>query len=269
MREKGRNGLSAVYKGPENAARALDSMLFGMRVGETEPKKVIKEVEAAAKEYGEAVDYCIDNDDTRAAIRICRVMGITEECPVGRVVVEFLHEKAEIASRGGLPHETAISARMGLYSKAYEAIIRVSVRLYSWLYDTHPEVLYGSGAQTSPTMPEELNTPEARELLDAVTKAGLCECVDGVYTWKSTLSLLAYFADKASGPDVLGLSKKENAHGDYAANWKPFGMLFRIGRGQLSSAKNGYRRTGGSPRNHKIVDNIFKQCGYDLPLKRE
>ena len=130
-------GLSVVYSAPENAIRALETLLYEMQSGRRDPEVVKKEVEAAGEAYGRAVDYCIDTDDVDAARRICHVMGITDKTPAGNKVVEFLQEKARVLSTA----ERTGNPRPSRFGDCYGGIIKASVQLYEWLYEDHPEVL--------------------------------------------------------------------------------------------------------------------------------
>lgn len=268
MREKRREpAKSAVYGGPEGAIRAMELLLGEMQHGTKDPEEVKKEVAAAGEEYARAVDYCIDADDVNAAKRICRVMEITDKVPLGRWAVAFLHEKARVLSGT----EAARYAHARRYGNCYESILNPGKRLYSWLYENHREVLAGEAVQKkrATELPGELATEKARLLLDAATKEGLCKCEEGLYKWGGSLALLAYFADKASGPDALGISKREDGNGVFAANWVPFETLFGIKHGKLCRAKSEWRKRGGLPKGREKVDEVFKQCGYNLHPKRK
>ena len=130
-------GLSVVYSAPENAIRALETLLYEMQSGRRDPEVVKKEVEAAGEAYGRVVNYCIDVDDVDAARRICHVMGITDKTPAGNKVVEFLQEKARVLSTA----ERTGNPRPSRFGDCYGGIIKASVQLYEWLYEDHPEVL--------------------------------------------------------------------------------------------------------------------------------
>lgn len=136
-RRKINTGIIAVYSAPGNAIRALENLLFEMQSGARDPEEVKKEVEAAGEAYGRAVDYCMDTDNVDAAREICQVMGITDKTPAGSRVVEFLQEKARVLSAA----ERTGNPRPRRFGDCYGGVIKASSRLYSWLYDLHPEVL--------------------------------------------------------------------------------------------------------------------------------
>ncbi len=99
------------------------------------------------------------------------------------------------------------------------------------------------------TLPDELNTPKANDLLQKAINAGLCT---EDFVWLETKALLAYFGARAS--EYLGICEGEY-NGKKKANWKPFEILFNVK--DLKDAKKGYVRYGGTPKNHTIVDAIF------------
>lgn len=106
-----------------------------------------------------------------------------------------------------------------------------------------------SNGQDGIVLPNELNTDEAKSILQNAINAGFC---DTNYQWKKTKALLAYFADKAS--EYLGLGKGEY-DGKAKTSWKPFESLFGISG--LSGAKRDYQKTGTLPDGYKDVDNLF------------
>ena len=100
-------------------------------------------------------------------------------------------------------------------------------------------------------IPTELQTEEARLILDKAISLGLC---DNEYHWQKTNSLLAYFSDCAC--EYLNLSKAEQ-DGRKKTYWKPFETLF--GLSGLANYKNTYtNKTGKLPTDHEIVESIFR-----------
>lgn len=100
-------------------------------------------------------------------------------------------------------------------------------------------------------IPAELQTEEARLILDKAISLGLC---DNEYHWQKTNSLLAYFADCAC--EHLKLSKAEQ-DGRKKTYWKPFETLFGVSG--LANYKNTYtNKTGKLPIDHEIVESIFR-----------
>jgi hypothetical protein len=100
-------------------------------------------------------------------------------------------------------------------------------------------------------IPAELQTEEARLILDKAISLGLC---DYEYHWQKTNSLLAYFADCAC--EHLKLSKAEQ-DGRKKTYWKPFETLFGVSG--LANYKNTYtNKTGKLPIDHEIVESIFR-----------
>ena len=100
-------------------------------------------------------------------------------------------------------------------------------------------------------IPAELQTEEARLILDKAISLGLC---DNEYHWQKTNSLLAYFSDCAC--EHLNLSKAEQ-DGRKKTYWKPFETLFGVSG--LANYKNTYtNKTGKLPSDHEIVESIFR-----------
>ena len=100
-------------------------------------------------------------------------------------------------------------------------------------------------------IPTEIQTEEARLILDKAISLGLC---DNEYHWKKTNSLLAYFSDCAC--EYLNLSKAEQ-DGRKKTYWKPFETLFGVSG--LANYKNTYtNKTGKLPTDHEIVESIFR-----------
>ena len=99
-------------------------------------------------------------------------------------------------------------------------------------------------------IPAELQTEEARLILDKAISLGLC---DNEYHWQKTNSLLAYFSDCAC--EHLNLSKAEQ-DGRKKTYWKPFETLFGVSG--LANYKNIYtNKTGKLPSDHEIVESVF------------
>lgn len=248
---------SAVYSSPEDAIRALETLLYEMRSGRRDPEAVKKEVEAAGEVYGRVVNYCIDVDDVDAARRICRVMGITDKTPAGSKVVEFLQEKARVLTWA----ECAGNPRPPRFGNCYECIIRASSRLYSWLYDRHREVLTGEAAPRMPVRPKrelapELQEPGAKRILNAAVKAGLLINEDYSPTEKlPTKSLRAYFAQEFG--KAVGW---RDASGKLQPKYAPFeGLWGDKGFGRLMYNKRVYN---GKTRGAEVVDNFFSRLKH-------
>ena len=101
-------------------------------------------------------------------------------------------------------------------------------------------------------LPEELNTPEARRLLQKAIKTELC---DENYKWHDTKALLAYLADSLSTKLELG----EKLYGDrIETSWRPFAALFGVSARELIDAKKGYENNNNrKPKGYKKVDQLF------------
>ncbi len=249
-------GRSAVYSSPNDALRALETLLYEMREGGRDPEEVKKEVEAAGEAYGRVVNYCIDVDDVEAARRICRVMGVTDKTPAGSKVVEFLQEKAGVLSWA----ERCDDPRPRRYGSCYGGIIKASVQLYEWLYEEHPEVLTGEAAPRMPVRPKrelapELQEPGAKRILNAAVKAGLLNKDYSPTEKLPTKSLRAYFAQEFG--KAVGW---RDASGKLQPKYAPLERLWGDkGFGRLMYNKRVYN---GKTRGAEVVDNFFSRLKH-------
>lgn len=115
-------------------------------------------------------------------------------------------------------------------------------------------------------IPKELQTEDAKILLDKLIENGFC---DNNYNWNKELQLLAYFAIKASKHLKLSNKislKKETGKEEPQTSWKPFRELFtykgnRIGRTQLHDAEHNWTRwdTSFRPTGKEDIDKLFEQ----------
>lgn len=108
-------------------------------------------------------------------------------------------------------------------------------------------------------IPKNLETNEAKEILQKAIEARLC---DSNYFWKGTIQLLAYFADKTS--HYLNLTKRTDKDGNIITLWKPFESLFEYqgkeyGKDKLKGAKQNWMRlnTKFEPTGYEEVDALF------------
>ena len=253
-KQEGQNvpGLSAVYTAPEDVLAALDLLLYEMQYGEREPEEVKKEMEAAGEAFGRAVEYCIEADDVDAARMICEVMGVTDKTPAGSRVVEFLQEKARILSTA----ERTGDPRPRRYRSCYGCIIRVSGRLYSWLYKKHPGVLTGeAGKPKKGELAPELREKRANEILDEAVKAGLLNEDYSPTDKLHTKGLRAYFAQEFG--KAVGW---RDAFGKPQPKYAPFERLWEDkGFGRLMYNKRVYN---GKTRGAEVVDNFFSRLKH-------
>ena len=111
------------------------------------------------------------------------------------------------------------------------------------LFDVFEDVPEG----TETKLPEELNTDEAKKYFQCVIDLGF---MDNNYKWLGGLQTCAYFASRMS--DKLKLGKGERI------NWKPFEALFGVPKGKLRLNLNDVIKTGGNPKNIKLIKNIFE-----------
>jgi hypothetical protein len=108
-----------------------------------------------------------------------------------------------------------------------------------------------AGNITEANLPSELDTPEAKAIFDEARDIGLLDCD---YKWLKTKQLLACFAQKMS--DKLMLGKGVNSDGTSRISWQPFERLFNEKNLRLSY--NDIQKTGQLPREHELIDKLFK-----------
>ena len=108
------------------------------------------------------------------------------------------------------------------------------------------------GKDDTSTIPEKLNTPEAKEIFSKAIEAGLVSKTTGGYHWNNTKALCAYFAELASEHLKLG---KGIHSGKTKISWKPFEIIFNMDG--LCQAKRDYQNTGETPLGAEIVEKIF------------
>ena len=111
------------------------------------------------------------------------------------------------------------------------------------LFDVFDDVPEG----TETKLPEELNTDEAKKYFQCVIDLGF---MDNNYKWLGGLQTCAYFASKMS--DKLKLGKGERI------SWRRIEALFGVPKGKLRSNLNDVFKTGGNPKNIKLIKNIFE-----------
>lgn len=107
-------------------------------------------------------------------------------------------------------------------------------------------------AEANP-LPAELNTANAKKLLQEAIEAGLINQTTNGYRWNKSKALCAYFADRAT--EELKISKAITTNEEQAANWKPFEALFNFTN--LKDCKAAWRKTGSVPKGSDIVDRLF------------
>lgn len=102
-----------------------------------------------------------------------------------------------------------------------------------------------SNQQSEPyRLPKELDTVEAKGILEKAIKMQLVEKKDNVYRWDGTAPQLALFAEIAS--EKLNLKNK----------WKPFQELFCVDK--LAQTRYGSKEKVGKVQNGEIVEQLFK-----------
>ena len=109
-------------------------------------------------------------------------------------------------------------------------------------------------------LPSELNTDKAKKILQKAVQTNLC---DDSYTWKDSMQLLAYFADKMS--HYLALTNKMDKDGNIQTSWKPFEAPFEYkgkvqGKAKLKGAKQNWMKnnTRFEPTGHEKIDTLFE-----------
>lgn len=115
-----------------------------------------------------------------------------------------------------------------------------------------PENQGGQPQQEAPEFPDELNTPEARMLIDKAVEAGFITVEAGRYKWNGTKVLLSYFAVKATA--YLRLRTKDKA----TARWKPFEILFQVKELRQSKAEYEKYHTEFTPPDSERIDALLE-----------
>ncbi|MFR9659924.1 MAG: hypothetical protein SNG04_05880 [Rikenellaceae bacterium] len=112
------------------------------------------------------------------------------------------------------------------------------------------EVVDAEVVDSLPTIPDELNTPEAKEVFDEAIKDGLIEVENGVYKWTKTNAALSQFAARMSL--YLELSHIPKKGGDPQISWRLFETLFNIDN--LAGAYNSTKKTS---KDYSYLDRYF------------
>lgn len=114
------------------------------------------------------------------------------------------------------------------------------------------EYLFGKPQQENPNtttnhLPSELDTEEAHKYLTKAKEIGL---IDNNYKWLKGKQLLACFCHDMSQKLKLGKGER--------IAWKPFEVLFGMGKGKLRSNYNDIQKTGQNPSDIALVEDVFK-----------
>ena len=123
--------------------------------------------------------------------------------------------------------------------------------LNQWKYEKQGEP---SAPPAPDQLPEELDTPGAREIFEKAIDAGFIEKSETGYKWKDKKNLLAYFADRMNEKLHLGKGMYDNKQ---KRAWKPFETLFGITG--LAGAEKDYQRSGTTPEKSKEIDLLFDE----------
>lgn len=102
-------------------------------------------------------------------------------------------------------------------------------------------------------IPEELNNDKAKGIFKKAILANLC---DENYTWKESIQLLAYFAEKMS--ELLRLTHKKNKDDTIQTYWKPFETLF-----EYKGKKQGVNKLKNAKQNWMKNYTKFEPTGYE------
>lgn len=163
------------------------------------------------------------------------------------------HLVAKLGQKIGMEYVIRLHSILEFLNNDSCMIVEMIERLRNMDAKTQDKELSDTGRsneQSGIALPNELNTDEAKLILQKAINAGLC---DANYQWKKTKALLAYFADRVS--ECLKLGKGEY-DGKIKTSWKPFESLFCISG--LSGAKRDYQKTGTLPEGYKDVDILFE-----------
>lgn len=134
----------------------------------------------------------------------------------------------------------------------------------NYLYSTEigkavQESIFKDQNQTveSVSIPEELDTPEARKIFDKAIDAGLIKRSDklnAVYMWQDEKQLLAYFAEKMSLRFNLGKIR----NGEQTINWIIFQSIFNVSNLKGAKYDDMKDKFKFSPPGYEIVDKLFE-----------
>lgn len=162
------------------------------------------------------------------------------------ILLKTVDEVLEMMKRSGVKIWTNLSSNQ---HHTYEVCNDIAQRYIRPL----PEEQGGQPQQEAPKIPKELNTAEAKELMQKATDAGFITVEAGRYKWNGKKVLLAYFAVKATA--YLGLRKNANA----VASWKPFESLFQVK--ELRQSKASYEKyyTEFTPPDSEMINALFEQ----------
>lgn len=104
------------------------------------------------------------------------------------------------------------------------------------------------------SIPEELDTPEARKIFEKAIDAGFIENSKTGYKWKGKKQLLAYFAEKMSLRFNLG----EIRNGKQTINWIIFQSIFNVSNIKGAKYDDMKDKFKFSPPGYEIVDKLFE-----------
>lgn len=156
---------------------------------------------------------------------------------------------------------TDVDYYIGSYELARKYIDEALPKLDKQAVSENPKLI-GNDIKTMDenNLPSKLNTDKAKKILQKAIQANLC---DDSYTWKGSMQLLAYFADKMS--HYLELTYKMDKDGNIQTSWKPFETLFEYegkvqGKAKLKGAKQNWMKnnTRFEPTGHEKIDALFE-----------
>lgn len=101
-------------------------------------------------------------------------------------------------------------------------------------------------------LPEELNSDEAKQIIEKAIKSGIISIDAYGYQWNRTKGLLAYFGEQMNS--FLDISTGEY-NGVKKNSWKPYEILFKFKN--LATAKRDYDKIESKPAGYKEIDNLF------------
>lgn len=145
------------------------------------------------------------------------------------------------------PFVTPAPWELDVDSVEIPALYTYAVEVLQKKLDTAPDT------RTPPTLPAELDTPEAKAIFDKAKELGLMDCN---FRWLQGKQYLACFARRMSL--YLKLGKGINPDNTPRINWQPFEKLFNMPPGKLRSNYNDVKgKYGENPEIERTLNELM------------
>lgn len=147
----------------------------------------------------------------------------------------------------------------GIFLKSYRITTELdyytgsSVLTQRYIEALHPGNSKNEGISEPQQLPDELDTKEAREVLEKAKEKGFCSVVDGRWKWAGSFALLGYF--------VKCMNWELTLSDGVRLKWRPFKELFRLQDRQVRTAQQALSEVMNSvslpPEGAEVVDEIM------------